>query len=309
MNYELRMTNEGNPTKERDPMETESKTHTKASVIVFDIETYSTRSDALIEKVREEAVAKRPAQNLAKEKKIAWDTTEGRMRRGAEAVAKTALDPMLASVLVVAYSVDGQDCVTEVFASHDAERAGLENLAADWDDLIGPETLLVGHNIAGFDMPVLIGAWNRHDIEPPDFFPAFRRGKFFGNYYDTMEHIPNNRAGFVSLEDACRALGLPSAKSCTWEGLEMHGGRVAEAFERAQFDLLREYCLADVEAELRLFLRLTHGGNYGLSRKGDGIREALAPIWDNDALDRVQKKIASFDALNQMGLIPRGLVA
>lgn len=290
-------------------METESKVSKKASVIVFDIETYSTRSEAMIEEIRAEAVAKRPAQNVAKEKKIAWDTTEGRMRRGAEAVSKTALDHILASVLVVAYSVDGADHVTEVFASHEAERAGLENLAADWDDLIGPETLLVGHNIAGFDMPVLIGAWNRHDIEPPDFFPTFRGGRFYGKYYDTMEHIPNNRAGFVSLDAACRALGLPAAKSCTWEGLPMSGGRVAEAFERAQFDLLREYCLADVEAELRLFLRLTHGGSYGLSRRGDGIREALAPIWSNEALDRVQKKIASFDALNQMGLIPGGLVA
>lgn len=281
----------------------------KASVIVFDIETYSTHDRVILEEIRAEAVAKRPAQNTLKDLKIKWDTTEERAKRSAEAVAKTALDPMLAAVVVVAYSADGSDHVTEVFASHAAERAGLENLAADWDELIGPETLLVGHNIAGFDMPVLIGAWNRHDIVPPDFFPTFSRGRFHGNYYDTMEHIPNNRGGFVSLEAACRACGLPAAKAVTWEGAPMHGGRVAEAFERAEFDLLREYCAADVEAELRLFLRLTHGGSYGLSRKSDGIREALEPIWANESLDRAQKKMASFDALNQMGVIPRGLVA
>lgn len=281
----------------------------KASVIVFDIETYSTHDKAIIEEIRAEAVGKRPAQNTLKELKIAWDTTEARMRRGAEAVSKTALDPMLASVLVVAYNVDGVEHVTEVFASNDAERAGLENLAEDWDDLIGPETLLVGHNIAGFDLPVLLGAWNRHDIVPPDFFPTFRRGKFFGNYYDTMEHIPNNRAGFVSLDDACRAFGLPVAKGVMWEGQPMHGGRVAVAFERAEFELLQEYCAADVSAQLNLFLRLTHGGHYGLNLRADGIREALAPIWGNESLDRVQKKIASFDALNQMGFIPGGLVA
>jgi hypothetical protein len=279
----------------------------KASVIVFDIETYSTRDAQILEEIRDAAVKKRPAQNTLKEIKGAWGTTEARAARGAEAVAKTALDPMLAAVLVVAYSVDGVNHVTEVFASHEAERAGLENLAEDWDAIMGPDTLLVGHNIAGFDMPVLIGAWNRHDIEPPDFFPRFSRGRFHGNYYDTMQQIPNNNAGFVSLDTACRALGLPSAKSCTWEGLPMTGARVAEAFERAQFELLQEYCLADVEAELRLFLRLTHGGSYGLSRRSDSVREALEPIWASETLDRAQKKIASFDALRQLGVIPQGI--
>ena len=284
-------------------------TEQRAGVIVFDIETYSTRNETLIEEIRAEAIAKRPAQNTKKEIKTEWDTTEARMRRSAEAVGATALDPMLAAVLVVAYNVDGVEHVTEVFASDDAERAGLENLSADWNALIGPETLLVGHNIADFDMPVLIGAWNRHDIDPPAFFPVFKRGKFFGNFYDSMEHIPNNRAGFVGLDAACRALGLPSAKACSWEGRPMNGGRVAEAFERAQFELLQEYCLADVSAELALFQRLTHGGRYGLSRKGEALREALSPIWEDSTLDHTQKKLASFDALHQLGVIPRGLVA
>jgi hypothetical protein len=299
----------------------------KASVIVFDIETYSTRDPQMIEKTINDSLKLKPtptnikrvacalddceeeevSAERVKALKGAWHTSEVRAARGALAVAKTALDPMLASVLVVAYSVDGSDHVTEIFATAEGERAGLENLAEEWDDLIGPDTLLVGHNIAGFDMPVLLGAWNRHDIEPPDLFPSFSRGRFHGNFYDTMQQIPNNNGGFVGLELACRAMGLSTAKSVLWKGEPMDGGRVAQAFEECEFDLLREYCAADVEAELRLFLRLTHGGSYGLSRRSDSVREALEPIWASETLDRAQKKIASFDALRQLGVIPQGI--
>lgn len=280
----------------------------KAAVIVFDIETYSTRDPRLIEEIRNEAVAKRPAQNTLKALKTEWDTTEARAARGAEAVGKTALDPMLASVLVVAWERDGLAETTQVWVDAQDEGEGLHSLAAHWDDIAGPETLWVGHNIEGFDMPVLLGAWNRHDIEPPDWFPRLHRGRWQGRIYDTMQKIPNSQAGFVSLDNVCRALGLPSAKRVDWKGEPMTGGRVAEAFEEGAYALLREYCLADVEAESALFQRLTHGGRYGVGPRDAGIRAALEAIWSSPELDRVGKKLASFDALHGLGVIPGGIV-
>jgi len=297
----------------------------KASVIVFDIETYSTRDPRMIEEIREEAISKRPAQNTAKELKIAWDTTEARAERGAEAVAKTALDPMLASVLCVVYRVYGlspepSDYFTDCMADHElrqgqhyndhahlAEGEALADLAQRWDEIAGPDTLWVGHNIEGFDLPVLLGAFLRHDIEPPAHFPRFSHGRWFGSIYDTMCHYPNNRAGFVSLDTACRALGMPAAKSHLWQGEPMSGKRVAAAYEAGACELIIEYCAVDVAAEARVFERLTNGRLFAGNSRTEAKRAALAPIWASTDLDRGSKKIASFDALLALGEIPAGL--
>ena len=305
-------------------METEVK-NAKASVIVFDIETYSTRDARLIEEVREEAICKRPAQNTLKELKLAWDTEKARMERGAEAVSKTALDPMLASVLCVVYRVYGlspepEDFFTDCMAdqelrqgpnyndhAHQAEGAALADLATRWDEIAGPDTLWIGHNIEGFDLPVLLGAFLRHDIEPPDHFPRFSHGRWYGSIYDTMCHIPNNRAGFVSLDTACKALGLPTAKSHLWKGEPMSGKRVAEAYEAGACELIIEYCAVDVAAEARVFERLNGGRLFAANSRTEAKRAALAPIWSSADLDRGSKKIASFDALLALGEIPAGL--
>lgn len=279
----------------------------RASVIVFDIETYSTRNVAMMERVRREAVERRPAQNTARALKDEWDTPEAEALRGAEAVAKTALDPMLATVLCVAWRADDDEAVTAVWCDDEEEAAGLLQLAEEWEALAGPETLWVGHNIEGFDLPVLLGAWNRHDIEPPAWFPRLYRGRWQGRIYDTMAMTPNNRAGFVSLDALSGALGLSPAKSIEWDGEPMDGSRVGLAFEAGEYALLQDYCLADVAAEQAVFLRLTHGGQYGVGPRVNAIRETLEPIWESELLDRNAKKIASFDALLSLGVIPGGV--
>jgi DNA polymerase III epsilon subunit-like protein len=305
-------------------METETK-NARASVIVFDIETYSTRDSRMIEKIRNEAVQKRPAKNLAKDKKTAWNTEESRAARGAEAVSKTALNPMLASVLCVVYRVYGltpepADYFIDGMAdhtlrdgpnyndhAHQAEGEALADLAIRWDEIAGPDTLWVGHNIEGFDLPVLLGAWLRHDIEPPDHFPRLSHGRWYGSIYDTMAHYPNNNAGFVSLDSVCEALHLPSAKSHIWQGEPMTGARVAAAYESGACELIIEYCAVDVAAEARVFERLTNGRLRAGNHRAEAKRAALAPIWASDAIDRESKKILSFDALMALGEIPAGL--
>lgn len=305
-------------------METETK-NTKASCIVFDIETYSTRDPRLIEEVREEAVQKRPAKNIAKEKKIQWDMEENRAARGAEAVSKTALDPMLASVLCVVYRVYGLspepedhyiDCMlpddlrggpNENGHAYQAEGEWLTELAEQWNSYAGPDTLWVGHNIEGFDLPVLLGAWLRHDIEPPAHFPRLSHGRWRGAIYDTMAHYPNNCAGFVSLDKVSKALGLPTAKHREWDGAPMSGARVAAAYEAGETELIVNYCADDVVAEARVFERLTNGRMYAGNPRTEAKIAALKPIWASDAIDRDSKKILSFDALKALGEIPAGL--
>lgn len=305
-------------------METEVK-NAKAAVIVFDIETYSTRDARMIEKIREEAVKSRPAKNLAKEKKLQWDLEETRAARGAEAVRKTALNPMLASVLCVVYRVYGLspepqnyyiDCMLtddlrggplENDHAHRAEGEWLAELAEQWEGFAGPDTLWVGHNIEKFDLPVLFGAWLRHDIEPPENFPRLSHGRWYGSIYDTMAHYPNNDAGFVSLETVSEALGLPTAKNRLWQGEPMTGKRVEEAYEAGAGELIIEYCGDDVAAEALVFHRLTNGRLSVGNRRAEAKRAALAPIWASDAIDRESKKILSFDALMALGEIPAGL--
>ena len=78
----------------------------RASVIDFDIETYRTRNERVIEALRVECAEKRPAGNKSKEEKALWDTEASREARFGEALGDTAKDVLLAEVLCCAFAVE-----------------------------------------------------------------------------------------------------------------------------------------------------------------------------------------------------------
>ena len=68
----------------------------KPRLITLDIETYRTRNPVFVDRIQGEALTKRPAQNAAKEVKLDWDTDRARAERANEALAKTAVNVLLA---------------------------------------------------------------------------------------------------------------------------------------------------------------------------------------------------------------------
>lgn len=283
----------------------------KSRLITFDIETYRTRNPAIVEQITQEALEKRPAGNSKKEIKLAWDTEEARDERVREALAKTAVDPAIAEIIVAGVSIDFEcgDDETEIERfdlmqeNSKNNRCALYELAERLDEAAGPHTIWTGHNIEGFDLPVLLMNWLRAGIEPPEYFPT-NAGRFWrGWVYDTMLRFPTSN-GFISLDWACRAMGLPSAKGIMWKGEPMTGARVAEAFEAGERELLLNYCANDVAMERDLYLSLTAGDHWGTYGLGDQVALQIADVEGSDLSDSA-KAITIYDIMRKAGLVPR----
>ncbi len=275
----------------------------RARVINFDLETIFTRNPEVSEKVQQDAINKQYSQNTKKELKITWDSEQSQMARAREALLKTAVDVLVAEVLCCSYLADGKPDTIDMMEC--SEKEGLHQLSVDWDDLAGPETIWVGHNIENFDLPILLNRWRAHGIRPPHHFPVFNRGRWRGRVFDTMQRTPcQNGLGYVSLTDVSRAYGLPPAKSREWNGHPMDGSRVADAFEAGEFQLIREYCMDDVEAQEALYQIMTCSDTWGTFLDRDDVAIQVSQI-EASELPAGQKALSILRLLDGVGLIPR----
>lgn len=289
----------------------------KARLIIFDAETYRTFNPQIAAEIRQQALEKRPSSNTRKDLKDLWDTTEARDTRAAEALAKTAVDPMLAEPLCVAYMSIGAGeadqeqpvqlvdmmgvAVTDPLV---AQAAGLRTLAQAWDELAGAETVWVGHNIIGFDLPLLYNAWLRNGIEPPTYFPEYT-GKFWkGRVFDTMLRTPG-KSDFVSLDSACAAMGVAASRECLWQGEVVDGSKVGAMYEAGARDAIAAYCMEDIAPVQRLYSRLTCGDRRNTYDHGGNLAEQLAEIRDAQGLSDAQRLVATYSVLEMSGLMRR----
>ena len=121
---------------------------------------------------------------------------------------KAALQAVTGQVLAIGYkSTDKGNYVLDI----DREAIVLDNF---WDQVrrfaAQGDRLLVGHNIAGFDLPFLRQRSFIHGIEVPD--GVFERGRYLNErlFKDTMLVWTQGKFGeFVGLDVLARALGLP----------------------------------------------------------------------------------------------------
>ena len=273
----------------------------KTRILVFDLETYRTRNAAAVKAICQEALDKEPARNTKKELKTAWNTEEARQARADEALAKTAVDPLLAEVLCCCIVADGAEHTVD--AMRVTEDVALAELAELMKALSGPETIWTGHNIQSFDLAILLNRWRRHGILPPPHFPTFNNGHWRGRVFDTMTRTPS-KTGFVSLDDASMAYGVETAVPPTWNGGLMCGARVGEAFRANQYDMILDYCMSDVRTNYQLYLAMTARDRFGTY---DAKSEVAAEIEKVEAseLSEAQKALAIVSIMDKAGLIPR----
>lgn len=271
----------------------------KADWLCFDIETRSTTNQAIIEQITLRVLEARPANNTLKEDKVTWDTPEGREKRIAAAIAKTAVDPLLAEPLCICAScVHGEVIVLDGMERETHKMIfDVADLIAEWCD---KETLFVGHNIEGFDLQTLLAQFQKFRLTPPDAFPTYRRSRWRGNIWDTMNACPG-RAPFISLADAARAYGT-EAKEMHWQGEQMTGARVAEAYAAGEYQVIRDYCVQDVRDETNLFLIQSAGCTYGMTSRTDATAEQLTEIAES-TLTPAQKWLSAIPILQSYGLL------
>lgn len=264
--------------------------------IVLDLETYRTRDPRVVSRITLEAKAKRPAQNTAKELKAVWDTPGEVDRRVSEALDKTAVDVLIAEPLVCCMLVDGDDLMLDMMEAPEKEQlAELVEFLGDATQ----QTVWIGHNVE-FDLAILLNRWRRWRIAPPLWFPSFR-GRWHGNIHDTMRATPcGNGLGLVSMSDVCDAVGLPEAKATMWDGAPMCGARVGEAFRAGAYQIIREYCQADVTVTRALYDLQTKG-------KTDKYAECVEALraLDEEPMSEGARAIAKLGVLNGFGFLPR----
>lgn len=286
----------------------------RAGYVVLDVETYRTRDVVIARRVAQEAMDKPPANNVAKEKKLTWDTEAARGIRAREALEKTAIDVLLAEVLCVVAQARYTDGHGQTRTDTDlgwfdgmnvTECDALEGLVVYLDAAAGADTVWVGHNIAGFDLPVLLNRWRHYGIRPPEHFPRWTGKRWLGRVWDTMLRTPcNNGLGYVSLERACEAYGIGGAKGREWNGAPLDGSRVGEAFEAGEYALILDYCADDVRVEEALYLVQTCGGTWGCYGETDTVAAQVSEI-EGSGLSDTQKRLAVYSVLDRAGRILR----
>lgn len=209
-------------------------------MITLDIETAPTSDEAIIREISEGV---RPPANYKNPDSIQkWFDEQGQ-EKVKEAIQKTALDGLHGSIRCIGLALDDED---PFILMEDSEKATIEALI-DFvaDDFVENNyaPLLVGHNVAGFDLPFIRHRAIVNDIPLPRFFKRYY-GRFSEDVYDTMTEWAGWN-GRVSLNKL--AYGL-LGRSKMGFGDEVHA---------MSDEQLAEYCMMDVELTRDIYYKMT----------------------------------------------------
>jgi len=112
---------------------------------------------------------------------------------------------------------------------------------------------LCGHNVKGFDIPVLAKRMIINGILPPKILPGHDTKPWEIKALDTKEVWQYGGYGSIaSLELMCVCLGVPSPKT-----MEVTGNKVHDAFwTKKDYEGIKNYCEADVLSLINVIRKL-----------------------------------------------------
>lgn len=121
-----------------------------------------------------------------------------------------------------------------------------EYLNANTDD----GTLLVGHNVKGFDLPRLRFAYLRAGLQLPGIL-ASPTALVFDTMREFARRFSVEREEFIGLAEVLEKVGMPNHKGV------MDGSDIDGLLAGGQLEAVLQYAALDVMCESELFLRLT----------------------------------------------------
>ena len=214
--------------------------------IFLDIETIPTQRDDLRAWVGSKVT---PPASIKKPETLARWEAEDRPQAELEAWERTALTGM-GEIVCVGVAVN--DAEPEVFMCRD-EKLVLFDLLTWLQDAInenhGSTPCVVGHNIIGFDLPMLKKRCIVHGLRLPLPFDAGRWDRS-GRVYDTMLQWDQQR--FASLDELCRILDIPQAST-------LSGSDVWPLWKAGKCEEVVAYCAEDVSLVREVYHRMTYG--------------------------------------------------
>lgn len=205
--------------------------------LYLDIETIPAQSEEA--KARIAANVKPPAQMKKAETIAAWEKDQ-KADAVAEAVAKTGLNGAYGHICCIGFAIDDGPVTSISWPVNAADEAStLSGFYSVVSEALGNRFLMIiGHNVANFDIRFIIQRSIALGIRIPGWFPL--NAKPWGNeVFDTMTAWAGVK-DTISLDNLCAALGLPGKG-------DIDGSMVGQMFADGRHDEIAAYCRADVE--------------------------------------------------------------
>ena len=107
------------------------------------------------------------------------------------------------------------------------------------------------------------------------------------------------------MDSLCRAYGIGTGKRFIWNDAPMCGSRVFDALEAGAHDIITDYCVADVDAEWELVMRMTFNMQWGIvgRDKFEALNVELETI-NNSDMPLDAKRATMLHALHSAGRVP-----
>jgi len=216
--------------------------------LYLDIETIPSQSPEVHARIAETIT---PPGNYKKPETIADWVEKEKPALVKEAIAKTSFDGSMGHVCCIGWAWDDGQAVSQwiedVADEKDALTSVWESLAHHLVDVPWRQPVVIGHNVANFDIRFL---WQRAivlGIRMPKWFP--RDPKPWGNdVFDTMTAFAGSR-GTIGMDRLCQALGMEGKG-------EIDGSMIGDLWAAGEFEKIASYCRADVERTRKIHQRM-----------------------------------------------------
>jgi len=222
--------------------------------ITLDIETVPDQrphvSDYIREQIEKEKQSIKAPGNYTKPETIAAYIEAERAKLDesfGDRLARCSLRGETAQIICIGWA--GDDETVQTIYGHDERE-----LLAGWIERlssVGPSRpVIVGHNVAEFDLRIL---WQRsviHGLRLPSWLPV-KAKPWDATVFDTMTQWNPSSQARISCDALCRTLGIQSPKRAG-----MDGSKVWQAYQEGRLQEIAEYCARDVEAERAIYKRM-----------------------------------------------------
>lgn len=215
--------------------------------LVLDIETTGTTDPAVIERIASKI---KPPGSMSKADTIAKWEAETKPGAIQKAVDETALSGAYGSIIAIGTGVvsEGEDHAIKVRMGD--ERDLLEGLMATPVDH-GCFPKLVGHAVAGFDLPFIRQRCIVNGVKIAHWFPRDPK-PWSDTICDTMVAWAGVR-DHISLSELAAVLGIEVAPTIS-------GAEVPSAYAMGKVELVTAHCLEDVRVTREIYKRLVAVG-------------------------------------------------
>lgn len=228
-----------------------------AEYICLDIETGNGPEEA----IQRALAAWAPPANIRDEDKIAARRAEAEARIRERAALLDA-----APILCIAAKTQVQTCLFNGMDASDHLIEGVllfscgneRDMLLAWrtwlDTIATPDTLLVGHNLLGFDLPRLRSRYAWHKLRQPIALAPALADQERQPVSDSMllyrSFSIEHRDGFASLEEMATGLGIEHHKGIA------NGSMIPTLYAQGEYRTLLQYCLLDTLTTEAAWLRM-----------------------------------------------------